>query len=960
VAQSSSSQTVAAPPGAPGNDTRWWALSSVEVARALGTNPEQGLDGAEVGKRQRQYGPNTLTAQAPPSVWAVLLEQLRDPMNLMLVAVAVVSVAIGQGSTAAIVAFLVLVNVVIGTRQELQARKSVDALATMQEPTSKVVRDGVLVQIPASQLVPGDVVELEAGDIVPADGRLVRTATMETQEAALTGESAPIGKATEPLADDEVPLGDRDNMAFQNTAVTRGTGTLLVTSTGMSTQIGHIATLLSSVEKTKSPLQKELDSLTKVLGAIAWSAVALIVVIGLVRGDSIGDLLFLATAVAISAIPTGLPTFVQAMLAFGAKQLAAAKAIVANLSDVETLGATSAINSDKTGTLTLNQMTVTALWLGGRHYTVEGAGYDKTGRILGPVGAEVPDLTPLAYGLCLASDATVSDAGDVVGDPTEAALVVLAAKLGVDAAESRRTWPRVAVVPFDSAYKFMATAHWMPWRGEHSLVEVVKGGPDVVLQRCTRALAAPGQFVGIEQMRADIDAEQERLAKSGLRTLAFAVRILTPKDEAPLVADPMSYVQDLVFVGMVGIVDPLRPTAKVAVEIAHKAGISVRMITGDHAVTAGAIGHDLGLPGGAISGAELARLTDDELLARLPNLHVFGRVTPEDKLRLVQLMQKQGLVVAMTGDAVNDAAAIKQADIGVAMGSGSEVTKQAARLVLTDDNFSTLVHAVELGRSIYQKITAYIRFQMSQLIGLVTLFLVASITDLNDGVALTPMMVLFLNFFVCVAPVIAIMLDPVGPEIMNRPPRDPKQGISNRHAISRWVLYGLVLMLATLVPLLFGPDELSSTEPSVSMTMAFVVMGLGSTFSGLVLRREPESGFAPPLLSAVKVLAIPALLMWLATELDFLQQWLTTQELNGGQWAVALLLALALPIVAEIDKWFMRRRLPAAPTLTTQEAVSPVRARNEMPAEGAAVAAPVQRGATTAPTPVVTQEQTTA
>lgn len=928
-------QTTSAPAvqGAAGSETRWWALSTDEAARALGTAPATGLTAAEAGLRQRQYGPNTLTAQAPPSVWSVLLGQVRDPMNLMLVAVAVVSIAIGQVSTAAIVGFLVLLNVVIGTRQEMQARKSVDALATMQEPTSKVRRDGAVSLVPASQLVPGDVVELEAGDIVPADGRLARTATMETQEAALTGESAPIGKSTEALADEDVPLGDRTNMAFQNTAVTRGTGTLLVTSTGMTTQIGHIATLLSSVEKTRSPLQRELDALTKVLGAIAWSAVALIVVIGVLRGDPVGDLLFLATAVAISAIPTGLPTFVQAMLAYGAKQLAAAKAIVANLSDVETLGATSAINSDKTGTLTLNEMTVTALWLGGRHYTVEGAGYAKTGRVLAAAGAEVPDLTPLAYGLCLASDALVSDAGDVVGDPTEAALVVLAAKLGVDAEESRREYPRVAEVPFDSAYKFMATAHWMPWRGQRSLVEVVKGGPDVVLDRCTHVLAAPGEFVDLAVLREQIDAEQDRLAHAGLRTLAFAVRVLTPADEPGLVADPMAYVERLVFVGMVGIVDPLRPSAKVSVEIAHRAGIDVRMITGDHAVTASAIGTDLGLPPGAISGAELARLTDDELLARLPDLHVFGRVTPEDKLRLVQLMQRQGLVVAMTGDAVNDAAAIKQADIGVAMGSGSEVTKQAARLVLTDDNFSTLVHAVELGRSIYQKITAYIRFQMSQLIGLVLLFLLATIVDLNDGVALTPMMVLFLNFFVCVAPVVAIMLDPVGPEIMSRPPRDPKQGIGNRHAISRWVLYGVVLCVATAVPLVAGPDALSTTEPSASMTMAFVVMGLGSTLSGLVLRREPESGLLPPVLSAVKVLTIPVVLVVLATELDFLQRWLTTQSLTGEQWLAALGLALALPVVAELDKALMRRRraTPAA-QLSPQEAVSPVRGRATAPA----------------------------
>ena len=306
---------------------------------------------------------------------------------------------------------------------------------------------------------------------------------------------------------------------------------------------------------------------------------------------------------------------------------------------------------------------------------------------------------------------------------------------------------------------------------------------------------------------------------------------------------------------------------------------------------------------------------------------MFGRVTPEDKLRLVELMQREGLVVAMTGDAVNDAAAIKRADIGVAMGSGSEVTKQAARLVLTDDNFSTLVHAVELGRSIYQKITAYIRFQMSQLIGLVVLFLAASAFDVADGVAMTPMMVLFLNFFVCVFPVIAIMLDPVGPGIMDRPPRDPTQGISNRHAVSRWILYGLILSIVSAVPLVAGPDTPVANQPTASMTMAFVVLGLGSILSGLVLRREPESGLAAPLLTAVKVLSVPTVLVVLATELDFLQRWLTTQSLSGGQWLACLGLALVLPIVAELDKALMRRRAAAPRLLDPQEAVSPVRAR---------------------------------
>ncbi len=438
-------------------------------------------------ERRRRHGPNEIASEPGPSAWAIALQQLKDLMNLMLVAVAIVSVVIGEVSTAIIVAALVVLNVVLGTRQELKARASVDALAKMQTPQVRVTRDGTLLQLAATGLVPGDIVQLEAGDVVPADGRLLTSATLETQEAALTGESAPVPKDTQTLGAADVPLGDRSNMVFQNTSVTRGTATMVVTETGMNTQMGQIASMLSAVAPSKSPLQRELNSLTKVLGIIAWTAVALIVILGVIRGQSLTTVLLLGISMGVSAIPTGLPTFVQAMLAFGARQLAEAKAVVKNLTDVETLGATSAINSDKTGTLTMNQMTVRSLYFHGRWYTVDGEGYSKTGRITQTAGEAAPDFTLLAYGLCLDSDATVSDTGDVVGDPTEAALVVLAAKIGVDAPLTRRTYPRVAEVPFDSAYKFMATFHHLQVDGSTQFVELVKGGPDVVLARCATA-----------------------------------------------------------------------------------------------------------------------------------------------------------------------------------------------------------------------------------------------------------------------------------------------------------------------------------------------------------------------------------------------------------------------------------------------------------------------------------------
>ena len=905
----------------------WFAMSVNDVVAEMQTDAEAGLTAADAAGRLASHGPNVIAAEPSPSMVTVALLQVKDSMNLMLIAVAAVSLFIGLVSTAVFVAWLVVLFVVLGTQQELKGRASVDALSKMQIPQAKVVRGGALVLISATDVVPGDVVTVESGDIVPADGRLIRSATLETQEAALTGESAPISKDPTIIARPEVALGDRTNMLFQNTSVTRGTGAMVVTATGMNTQMGQIATMLSVVAPKKSPLQRELDSLTKVLGVIAWAAVVLIVVLGVARGQSMESVLMLGVAMAISAIPTGLPTFVQTMLAFGAKQLTEHKAVVKNLTDVETLGATSAINSDKTGTLTMNEMTVRSMYVRSRWYTVGGEGYGKIGNIRGAAGDITPDFTLLAYGLCLCSDATVSDEGAVIGDPTEAALVVHAAKIGVDAQESRRAYPRVAEVPFDSAYKFMATFHNAPLAGGQKLLELVKGGPDVVLDRCTQA-ATPEGPVPIADVQEAILAANREMSEKGLRVLAFAVRDLTGH-EAAVTSDAMSFVEELQFVGMVGIIDPLRASAVEAVRVARQAGIEVRMITGDHAITAAAIGADLGLGPGAVSGADLAAMSDAELTAALPDIHVFGRVTPQDKVRLARLMQDRGDIVAMTGDAVNDAAALKQADIGVAMGSGSEVTKQAGKMILTDDNFGTLVTAISLGRSTYEKISNYVRYQMAQLLGLVLLFLTASIANINGGMPLTPLMILFLNFFISVFPVVVIMRDPPNPGLMTRPPRDPEAKLSNPAAIRQWLLFGGVLFLATLAALMFGPGELAANQPSVRMTMAFVVMAFGTIFSGLVLRRDLEPGLAAPLAGAAKTLAIPAGITLVAVEWTFMQKLLLTTPLTTGQWLASLGLALLVPITIELNKIPSRRRLAQQTSvgLDPTQAVTPQRGR---------------------------------
>ncbi|HMM49524.1 MAG TPA: cation-transporting P-type ATPase [Miltoncostaeaceae bacterium] len=884
---------------------------SVEaLAARLGSDPQNGLSADRAGERLRRDGENRIRAEAQPSLIAVGALQLRDPMNMMLIAVTAASFVIGQTAAAIILLLLLGLNVILGTRQDLAARASVDGLAKIQVPQTRVVRDGGASLIPAAQIVVGDLIQLEAGDLVPADARLVRSATLETQEAALTGESAPIAKSPGVLPDPDTPLAERTNMLFQNTLVTRGTATAVVTATGMRTEMGRIAQMLGAISRTRSPLQRELGFLTRVIGIIAWGAVAVIVVVGIARGLPVESVLLLGIAMAISAIPTGMPTFVQGMLSRGASELARTKALVRSLNDVETLGAVSVINSDKTGTLTLNQMMVSRLYAGGTWFHVEGEGYSIHGAIRAPAGVATPDFTRLGYGLVLASDATVSDAGEVVGDPTEAALVVLAAKLGVDAEESRRLYPRLAEVPFDSDYKFMATLHRVPLGDRERLVMLVKGAPDVVLDRCAHEGTAIGPPMPLDRER--IGAANERMGADGLRVLAFAVRVFDDDQLEQVRADPMGAVGELTFVSMVGIIDPLRPEAKAAVATAHAAGIDVRMITGDHAVTARAIGEELGLGPGAISGAELAALSDEELAERLPQLHVFGRVTPEDKLRLARVMQEGGAVVAMTGDAVNDAAALKQADIGVAMGSGSEVTKQAARMILTDDNFGTLVHAVELGRNIYGRIVSYVRYQMTQLLALVLLFLTASAANINDGVALTPLMVLFLSFAISIFSVIVIAQDPGDPRVMERPPRDPRITITNRRAVVDWVIHGIVMFLAALGPLLFGPDDLHPDAASVSMTMTFVVLALATVGVGFVCRREHGSCFAQPVLPAVKLLAIPVVIIVLCTELSILQRNLLTVRLTGAQWLVCIGLALLAPAVIEGRRWLREGRAGAA------------------------------------------------
>jgi Ca2+-transporting ATPase len=893
-------------------DVAWHTLSAADAATRLTVDPEQGLDADEVARRLSTYGPNELPTEPSPSVWMVARGQLSNPMNIMLLIVAVASFVIGQVPTGLFVLGLVTFNVVMGSNQELKARASVAALAQLQVPHARVRRAGRLEEIESKDLVPGDIVQVEAGDLVPADGRIVSSATLEVQEAALTGESAPVAKDASTVAAGDTALGDRTDMVFQNTQITRGSAAFVVTATGLSTQMGRIADMVSATKRTRSPLQQELDGLTKVFGILAWSAVTVIAIVGILRGQDLDTLLLLCISTAIASIPVGLPTFVQAMLSSGAQRLAESKAVVKTLTDVETLGGTTVINSDKTGTLTMNAMTAVSMLAGGDWFRIEGGGYRKTGAILGSGGGEPPDFRRLALGLCLCTDATVADDESIIGDPTEAALVVLAAKTGVDAEQTRASLPRRAEVPFDSEYKFMATFHDRPASMTGGIIQQahfvsVKGAPDVVVDRCDRALWH-GTVVPIADVRDEILGANRELSEKGLRVLAFAAKDMDDAAMDAAIADPMAAVTNLILVALVGIIDPLRAEAKDAVHVALRAGVDVRMITGDHTVTARAIADQLGLGPGVITGTELAQLSDQEVIDRLPQLHVFGRVAPEDKVRLARLMQQAGNVVAMTGDAVNDAAALKQADIGVAMGSGSEVTKQAGKIVLTDDNFATLVRAVDLGRDIYRRITSYVKLQLTILSSVLQLMLLATIFNVNGGVALFPMQLLFCKFFVVVTVVVGFIADVPDPSVMQRPPRKPGTRIVTGPQVVRWAVSGFAVAFCALSALIWGPDKPSTTEPSISMTMAFAIVSFSAVNLGLVMRREREPVWSSPIFPYLGWIILGWALTWAAVQLNMLQQLLDTVSLTGRQWGVVLLLSLVAPTIVGVDKAVQLRR----------------------------------------------------
>src|SRR6516162_479045 len=780
----------------------WHALEPDEVTRRLGVDHERGLPGAEAASRLTSVGPNKFAEAAVEPRWHAFIRQYQDPMQIVLLVAGVGSLyPLKELGTGLVLIFLTLFNAVLGLRQEGKAAEAVSALQKMMIVKARIRRDGELLQVPAEQLVPGDVVSVEAGDVVPADGRLLSAATLEIAESALTGESMPVSKGVEAVESEDTPLGDRTDMVFMNTNVTRGSGSFVVTATGMSTEVGHISHMLQSAEEQDTPLTKQLKKLTSQILVISGVSVGISIALNLSRGEAFDTVFTAAIAFAISAIPTGLPAVVTTILSYGTQQLAKANAIMKRLRSTETLGSTSAINSDKTGTLTLNQMTAVEMTIPGRRYTISGGGYSTEGVIKHSFGLDEVPLDQFLLPMALCADAVVKD-GEMIGDPTEGALVVLAAKGGLDAVATREQYPRVAELPFDAEYKMMATFHNMKDEGGKDVVRcLVKGAPDQLLARAAARPAPENlQIVPVDdEFKQRYMDENERLASQGLRVMATGRKDFDPKSFDPS-ADLLPLLDGMTVLALVGIVDPPRPTAKAAIATAHEAGIQVRMITGDHAVTAAAIAKELGIPGRAITGAEFKAMSDDELEAAIDGVGVIARVAPEDKVRLVETLKRKGHIVAMTGDGVNDAPALKSADIGIAMGiTGTEVSKEAATMILTDDNFATIVKAVELGRGLYDNLTKYIRFQMGVLVGFIVNFLGASIFNVVGGVPFVPLQTLYVNFTTQVFQAIGLGYGRPAEGLMKRKPRASDEQILPRPLLIWVAVAGFVMGGATLL-----------------------------------------------------------------------------------------------------------------------------------------------------------------
>ncbi|BAO80558.1 cation transport ATPase [Serpentinimonas raichei] len=891
-----------AAPAATSSSPPWHTLSAPACALQLGVESAPGLSPLEAAQRLQQHGANKLAEPPPRPLWRGLLDQFKSMLIIILLVAAVLAAFIGDFKSVTVILVVVCFNAVLGFWQEYRAEKTLAALKKMLAPLARVRRSGRVEEIEASTLVPGDVVLLEAGDRVPADGRLLAAHNVEIDEAALTGESHTVGKDAAFVAPLAAPLGDRLNMAFMNTGVTRGRAELLVTGTGMGTEMGRLADMLAKAETGATPLQKQIDGLARKLVLIAAIVVTVIFTLGMWRGDELANLLLTSLALAVAATPDGLPAVLTVTLALGMFAMAQHRAIVKRMTAVETLGCTTVICSDKTGTLTLNQMSARSLVFRQRRFTVSGEGYTAAGLIAAADAADraaLPDFLPLLHPAALANDSRIRD-GRLIGDPTEGALLALAAKGGVDAEALAAHNPRIAEIPFDSAHKFQATFHH---DGEWVRM-YVKGAPDVLLTRASRQLSDVGEGEGEAALDAAFwQTENERLASQAMRVLAVATKTLPARDFDPA-GELMQHAQELTLVGLVGLIDPPRPEAREAIAQCQHAGIQVKMITGDHRITAAAIARELGLHGEVIEGRELDALSVEALAARIDRIAVFARVAPEHKVRIVQALKADGHVTAMTGDGVNDAPALKHADIGVAMGiTGTEVTKEAAVMVLTDDNFATIVRAVREGRAIYDNIVKFVRFQVSTNIGAMQTVLGASLLGLPTP--FTAVQILWVNIIMDGPPALSLGVEPPRTGVMDEPPRRPDARILSGSRIAQLFFYGFCMTVGTLALFWYAQPK----GETYALTLAWTTFVLFQFFNLFNARNEHGTAFNRQLFTNRWLwmsLGVVIPLQILVVHWGPLQAFFNTTDLSLHDWLLATAVAASVLVLEEARKLGLR------------------------------------------------------
>jgi Ca2+-transporting ATPase len=900
-------------------DEHWYARSADEVAAAVGVNPAAGLAAARAAELLRANGRNALPEEKPVPGWRRFLSQYRSYMQVILVAAAVVSLVIAEWSTAVLLLALTVFNAVIGLRQEGKAESAMNALKSMLKLTARVRRDGTEAQVPAEDVVVGDVVLISAGDEVPADGRIIEASALQIDESALTGESTPAAKHAAPLPAGQLSPGDQANMAFMNTPVTHGSATVIVTATGAATEVGKISGLLSATGREESPLTRELNRLTLWIAAAAGLTMIVMFALGRSRGQAWDHLFTAAVALAIAAIPEALPTVAQVILSAGGTDLAKRNAIVKDLPSVETLGFTSAINSDKTGTLTMNQMTAVEVVDPTDRYTITGTGYSLEGAVQHAVGsAATIEEAILPY--LIASDAQLVD-GHVIGDPTEGALLVLGYKAGVDIGATRERLPRLATLPFDPAYKLMATFNAAQDASGRPVVRCfIKGAAPAVMDRAATALSGGRSIPWDASLSERAAAAMERMAKAGQRVMAAATRDLDPAQFDPD-GDLLGYVTGVQVTSLVAMVDPPREESRAAVASAQAAHIRVRMVTGDDVSTGAAIAAQLGIGGEAILGADFAALPEAERLDRIDRIGVVGRVAPEHKVLLADTLKKKGDVVAMTGDGVNDAPAIKAADIGIAMGSGTEVAKNAGRMILSDDNFATIVFAVEQGRKIYDNLTKYIRFVLVLLVVFVLTFLGATLLNIAAGEPFTSAQVLWIHFFVNAPFGFALGFDRESPRLMERRPRPRGDSVLTPAVMTTVGLAGLAMTVGLLSMIEIGLHRFGSVPAGQSI--AFTSFALCLIVAAVECRSEAGTALTTATFDSRQLnwaMLGEFILAVLVTQMDVFNRLLGTVQINLRQFGWALVPPIALLLLWELGKLIARRSAAEArhPLATTQ------------------------------------------